>query len=168
VIFRVLEHDERVFAVLLAVGMVAGLATLGLFPLRPRYQIDLYRLVFWFAAYKLGVFALVTVHPRATRLIFLAALAIDLGLVFALLCLTGGWESPFYLLFFPLVAVNAYYFGPFVGWEPPWPRAASTPRRSPTAVGGWSGHRLRARQPARGHPGLVAAASATRGARSSA
>jgi hypothetical protein len=31
--------------------------------------------------------------------------------VFAILCLTGGVESVFYLLFFPLVAINAYYFG---------------------------------------------------------
>jgi signal transduction histidine kinase len=115
VIFRLLEHDERVFAVLLAVGMIAGLATLGLFPLRPRHQVDLYRLVWWFAAYKLGVFALVTAIPRATRLIFLAALTIDLCLVFALLCLTGAAESVFYLLLFPLVAVNAYYLGPLVG-----------------------------------------------------
>jgi signal transduction histidine kinase len=115
VIFRLLEHDERVFAVLLAVGMVGGLATLGLFPLRPRHQVDLYRLVVWFAAYKLGVFALVTVNPRATRLIFLGALAVDLCLVFAILCLTGGVDSVFYLLFFPLVAINAYYFGPVVG-----------------------------------------------------
>ena len=115
VIFRLLEHDERVFAVLLAVGMVGGLAALGLFPLRPRLQFDLYRLVFWFAAYKLGVFALVTVNPRATRMIFLGALAIDLCLVFALLYLTGAGESVFYLLLFPLVAVNAYYFGPIVG-----------------------------------------------------
>jgi signal transduction histidine kinase len=115
VMFRLLEHDERVFAVLLAAGMVGGLATLGLFPLRPRHQVDLYRLVFWFAAYKLGVFALVTVSPRATRLIFLGALAVDLCLVFAILCLTGGVESVFYLLFFPLVAINAYYFGPVVG-----------------------------------------------------
>jgi signal transduction histidine kinase len=115
VIFRLLEHDERVFAVLLAVGMIAGLATLGLFPLRPRHQVDLYRLVTWFAAYKLGVFALVTAIPRATRLIFLAALTIDLCLVFTLLCLTGAAESVFYLLLFPLVAVNAYYLGPLVG-----------------------------------------------------
>ena len=35
-IFRLLERDERVFAVLLAVVMVGGLATLGLVPLRPR------------------------------------------------------------------------------------------------------------------------------------
>ena len=31
-----------------------------------------------------------------------------------LLFLTGGGDSLFYLLFFPLVAVNAYYFGPWV------------------------------------------------------
>ena len=114
--FRLLERDERVFAVLLAVVMVGGLAALGFFPLRPRYRdIDLYWLVFCFAAYKVGVFALVTVNPRATRAYFIGALAIDLLLVFVLLCLTGAGDSVFYLLFFPLCAVNAYYFGPWVG-----------------------------------------------------
>jgi signal transduction histidine kinase len=112
-ILRLLERDERVFAVLLSVAMVGGLATLGLDP--ARHRIDLYSLVLWFAAYKLGVFALVTVTPRATRAIFLGALGIDLILVFVLLCLTDGGYSLFYLLFFPLVAVNAYYFGPRVG-----------------------------------------------------
>jgi signal transduction histidine kinase len=114
-IFRLLERDERVFAVLLAVAMVGGLATLGLDPLRPREQIDLYSLVIWFALYKLGVFALVTVYPRSTRSIFLGALGVDLLLVFVLLFLTGGGYSLFYLLFFPLVAVNSYYFGPWLG-----------------------------------------------------
>lgn len=114
-ILRLLERDERVFAVLLSVAMIGGLATLGLVPLRPRHRIDLFSLVFWFAAYKVGVFALVTVNPRATRAIFLGALGIDLLLVFVLLYLTGAAESLFYLLFFPLVAVNAYYFGPRVG-----------------------------------------------------
>ena len=114
-IFRLLERDERVFAVLLAVAMVGGLATLGLAPLRPRYSIDLYNVVVWFAAYKVGVFALVTMNPRATRHIFSAALAVDLMLIFSLLYLTGGGDSPFVNLFFPLVAVNAYYFGRWVG-----------------------------------------------------
>jgi len=114
-IFRLLERDERVFAVLLAVVMVGGLATFSLVPLRPRHGIDLYWLVFWFAAYKVGVFALVTVNPRATGAIFISALGIDLLLVFVLQCLTGGAESLFYHLFLPLVAVNAYYFGPWVG-----------------------------------------------------
>src|SRR3990167_9403795 len=97
-IFRLLERDERVFAVLLAVVMVGGLATLGLVPLRPRHRIDLYGLVFWFAAYKVGVFALVTVNPRATRAIFVGALGIDLLLVFVLLSLPGGGDSLLYLL----------------------------------------------------------------------
>ncbi len=112
---RVLERDERVFAVLLAVIMVGGLATLGLAPLRPRYRMDLFSLVIWFAAYKAGVFAFVSVNPRATRGVFLGALGVDLLLVFVLLWLTGGGDSIYYLLFFPLVAVNAYYFGPWLG-----------------------------------------------------
>ena len=115
-IFSLLERDERVFAVLLAVAMVSGLATLGFVPLRPREQIDLVSLVVWFALYKLGIFALVTAQPRATRQIFLGALAIDLMLVFVLILLTGGGGSLFYLLFFPLVAVNAYYFGPWIAF----------------------------------------------------
>jgi signal transduction histidine kinase len=114
-IFRLLERDERLFAVLLTVVMVGGLASIGLVPLRPRYRFDLYGLVFWFAAYKVAVFALVTINPRATRGIFSAALAVDLSLVFALLYLTGGGDSPFVNLFYPLVIVNAYYFGRWVG-----------------------------------------------------
>ena len=113
--FRLLERDERLFAVLLTVVMVGGLASVGLVPLRPRYRFDLYSLVTWFAAYKVGVFALVTINARATRLIFSAALAVDLMMIFALLYLTGGGDSPFVSVFFPLVAVNAYYFGPWMG-----------------------------------------------------
>ena len=104
------------FAVLLAVVMVGGLATLGLVPLRPRYQIDLYSLVFWFAAYKIGVFALVTVNPRNTRWTFIGALGIDLLLVFVLLVPhRWGRQRVRQPLFFPLVAVNAYYFGRWMG-----------------------------------------------------
>ncbi len=114
-IFRLLERDERVFAVLLAVVMVGGLASVGLVPLRPRHRIDFYPLVFWFAAYKIGVFALVTMNQRATRIIFSAALAADVLLIFFLVLLTGGGDSPFVNLFYPLVAVNAYYFGRWMG-----------------------------------------------------
>ena len=114
-LFRPLERDERLFAVLLAFVMVGGLATLGLLPLRPRHRVDVFSVVIWFGLYKAGIFALVTVTPRATRRIFITALCIDLLLVFLLLFLTGGGDSPFVNLFFPLVAVNAYYFGRWVG-----------------------------------------------------
>jgi signal transduction histidine kinase len=101
--------------VLLAVVMVGGLATLGLVPLRPRHRVDVYSLVIWFGLYKAGILALVTVNPSATRRIFTGALCVDLLLVFSLLHLTGGGDSPFVNLFFPLVAINAYYFGRWVG-----------------------------------------------------
>ena len=106
-VVRVLARDERVFAVLLALVMVGGLVTLGLDARTARHRVDVYSLVIWFAAYKAGVFALVTVNPRATRAIFIGALGVDLLLVFALLYLTGGGYSLFYVLFFPLAVVNA-------------------------------------------------------------
>jgi len=114
-VLRLLERDERLFAVLLAVVMVGGLATLGLYPLRPRHRVDVYSLVIWFGLYKAGILALVTVNPRATRRIFTGGLCIDLLLVFFLLYLTGGGDSPFVNLFYPLVAINAYYFGRWGG-----------------------------------------------------
>ena len=113
-IVRLLERDERVFAFLLALVMVGGLSTLGL-ALRPRHHVDLPALVFWFAVYKAGILAVVSVYPRSTRVVFSGALAVDLSLIFVLLYLTGGGDSLFVNLFFPLVAVNAYYFGRWVG-----------------------------------------------------
>src|SRR5215471_19331672 len=112
VVVRLLERDERLFAFLLAVVMVGGLATLGL-ALRPRHRIDLPALVFWFAMYKVGILALVSVNPseQKTRAVFSGALAVDMMLIFALLYLTGGGDSLFVNLFYPLLAVNAYYFG---------------------------------------------------------
>ena len=50
-LLRLLERDERLFAVLLAFVMVGGLASLGLVPLRPRHRVDVYSLVIWFALY---------------------------------------------------------------------------------------------------------------------
>ncbi len=113
-VVRLFERDERLFAFLLAVVMVGGLSTLGL-ALRPRHRIDLPSLVFWFAMYKVGILALVSVNPRSTRVVFSGALGVDLLLIFALLYLTGGGDSLFVNLFYPLVAVNAYYFGRWVG-----------------------------------------------------
>src|SRR5262249_1990563 len=114
-ILRLLERDERLFALLLTVVMVGGLATLGLAPLRARFRVDIYSLVMWFAAYKLCVLPPAPVGPHAPRRIFIGALGVDLLLVFALLFLTGGGDSPFVNLFFPLVAINAYYFGRWAG-----------------------------------------------------
>lgn len=113
-LFRILEREERVFALLLAVVMVGTLFMAGLI-VRPRYGIELTQLVMWFAAYKAGVLVLITLLPRAARAVFMGALLIDLLIVFWLMYRTGGLDSIFYLLFFPLAAINAYYFGRWAG-----------------------------------------------------
>ena len=138
-ILRLLERDERVFAVLLAFVMVGGLVALGLDPFQSSRQVNIYSLVVWFAAYKAGVFALVTVQPRATRAIFIGALGVDLLLVFFLLYLTGGAYSLFYVLFFPLVAVNAFYFGPWVGLLLALVAGLLYAAAAALAKGGWAG-----------------------------
>ena len=124
---RLLEREERAFAFLLAIVMIGNLATLGLAPLRSPYQSDLYLLVqalifeafwvwtAWFALYKAGILALVTLNPRATRTIFSVALGVDMLFTFGLIYVTGGGYSLYWTLFFPLVAVNAYYFGRWAG-----------------------------------------------------
>ena len=140
-ILRLLERDERVFAVLLAFVMVGGLVDARSGPVPARVTgSTIYSLVLWFAAYKAGVFALVTVQPRATRTIFIGALGVDLLLVFSLLYLTGGGDSLFYL-FFPLVAVNAYYFGPWVVCCWRWSPGCSTGRRRRWRRSGPAGRR---------------------------
>ncbi len=113
-VFRLLEREERAFALLLAVVMVGTLFMAGLI-VRPRYGLELTPLVIWFAAYKAGVLVLITVLPRAARAVFMGALVIDLLVVFWLMYRTGGLDSIFYLLFFPLAAINAYYFGRWAG-----------------------------------------------------
>ena len=113
-VFRLLEREERVFALLLAVVMVGTLFMAGLI-VRPRYELALTPLVAWFAAYKTGVLVLITALPRAARALFGGALLVDLLFTFWLMYRTGGVDSIFYLLFFPLAAVNAYYFGRLAG-----------------------------------------------------
>jgi signal transduction histidine kinase len=113
-IFRLLERDERAFALLLAVVMVGALFLVGV-SIRQRYEIDLTELVLWFAVYKAGVLLLITLLPWIARGVFMAALVGDLLFIFWLLYRTGGVDSLYYLLFFPLAAINAYYFGRWAG-----------------------------------------------------
>ena len=115
-LFRPLERDERVFAVLLAFVMVGGLATLGLVPLRPRHRVDVYSLVFWFASTRRASSRWSPSTRARPARIFIGALCIDLLLVFAPpLPHRAAATARSSTCFFPLVAVNAYYFGRWVG-----------------------------------------------------
>jgi len=109
------DTDALVFAVLRSLAMAGGVVALLLVPLRPEHQGHLAPLVAGFATYTAASLAVLLWRPERAWAIGLATLAADLGFVFLLVWFTGGSESHFYLLFYPLVSLNAYYFGPGLG-----------------------------------------------------
>lgn len=111
-----LDPAARTFALLRGLAMIGGLAALSIVPLSPEHRIHLGPLLGAFVTYKAALFGLLVVRPDRARAIFLATLALDLGVVFILVWFTGGGGSHFYLLFSVLVALNALYFGPGVGF----------------------------------------------------
>ena len=112
---RRLDPEALAFAVLRGLTMIGGLAALLLVPLQPEHRLHLFPLLAGVVLYKLAFFALIVIWPGEARRISLATLGVDLGVVFVLVWFTGGGESHFYLLFYPLVALDAYYFGPGIG-----------------------------------------------------
>jgi two-component system, NtrC family, sensor kinase len=110
-----LSADARTFAILRALAVVGGLAALLLVPLRPEHEIHLVPLLAGALGYKVVLLVSLAWLPGQARPIFLATLGIDLAIVFTLVWFTGGGASHFYLLFYLLVALHAYYFGPSIG-----------------------------------------------------
>ncbi|MBI2524967.1 MAG: hypothetical protein HYV93_03195 [Candidatus Rokubacteria bacterium] len=110
-----LGAEESTFAMLRGLTVIGGLAALLIVPLRPEHQLHLLPLLSGVVAYKLLLAALLFAWPPRARAIFLATAGVDLAVVFVLVWFTGGGESHFYLFFYLLVALDAYYFGPGVG-----------------------------------------------------
>jgi signal transduction histidine kinase len=110
-----LGNDAVVFAVLRALTVVGGMAALFVAPPRAEHAVHVTPLLGGFVVYKAALLAVLGLWPERARQIFLATLASDLAVVFLLVWFTGGGESHFYLLFYLLVALNAYHFGPGIG-----------------------------------------------------
>lgn len=111
-----LGGEAVTFAALRGLTLVGGVAALFLVPPSPQHQLHLAPLLGGFIAYKASLFLVLARWAERAREIFLATLTADLAIVFLLVWFTGGGESHFYLLFYPLVALNAYYFGPGIGF----------------------------------------------------
>ncbi len=100
------------FGVLRSLTLVGGVAALFLVPLRPEHEVHLAPLLAGVIAYQVALLLVLARWAARAREILLGALGTDLGVVFLLAWFTGGGESHFYLLFYLLVGLNAYYFGP--------------------------------------------------------
>ncbi len=106
-----LDPEAWAFAVLRALALAGALVALLLVPLLPEHTRHLPPLIVAFVIYKLLFFSLLIRWPGASRPLFIGTAALDLLLAFFLAWFTGGPESPFYLLFYLLIALHAVYFG---------------------------------------------------------
>lgn len=108
-------RQEISFAVLRFLTLAGGVVALLLIPLRPEHKPHLPPLIAFFLAYNGLLSILLFLWPTRRRALFMGTLAFDLCFVFFLVWFTGGLESQFYLLFYLLIALNAYSFGSAIG-----------------------------------------------------
>ncbi|PWB46188.1 MAG: hypothetical protein C3F12_09070 [Candidatus Methylomirabilota bacterium] len=106
-----LGPDELAYGTLRSLSLIGGLIALFLVPVRPEHGRHLAPLFVGFLIYKALLFASVRLWPERVRTIFIWTTYIDLTFVFVFIWFTGGLDSHFYLLYYLLIALDAYYFG---------------------------------------------------------
>jgi signal transduction histidine kinase len=110
-----LDPVDKWLAALRAVALVGGMAWAMLHSLDHSFDRNAHRRVVWlfaaFAAYSLLLYLLNAVRPGRVAALYRAAMILDLVFIFALVRATGGMASSFYLAFYMLIALHAFYFG---------------------------------------------------------
>ncbi|MDZ7289671.1 MAG: ATP-binding protein [candidate division KSB1 bacterium] len=103
---------DRWFALLRILVIVGGFTWLGVMssiPL-PHRVFLLYNFLF-FLAYSALLYMVILRFPQHLRKLYLTALLLDLVFLYWLVRFTGGLRSDFFLAFFLLIALHAFYFG---------------------------------------------------------
>ncbi len=75
-----------------------------------------YWIVGYFAAYGVLLYLLIFLNPARKRSVYSLSLAFDLSFVYLLIVNSGGYESSFFIGFYLLTALHAFYFGPVRGF----------------------------------------------------
>lgn len=104
-----LEPLDLWFAGLRAAALGAGVAWWALAPdwtRAPQFPI----LVMFFV-FSVGLYVLNALRPGRIAVLYRVALVFDLGAVFFLVRITGGFASDLHLAFILLIALHAFYFG---------------------------------------------------------
>ncbi|MGH7409238.1 MAG: two-component system sensor histidine kinase NtrB, partial [Candidatus Methylomirabilales bacterium] len=101
----------QVFALLRVLVIAGSLLWVLLAPLPPGLRWHLGLLLLTFAAYSAGLYALVLARGFTIAALNLWVFALDLAFATALVHLTGGLGSDFYLAFYLLTALQAFYYG---------------------------------------------------------
>ncbi len=106
-----LTSIDLFFAVLRLVSLAGGLAWVLLPGEPPPDTARLLQLLIFFGIYSLIIYAIVLLRPGWVRGVYRAAMFLDLGFITLLVWWTGEPDSPFYLAFYLLVALHAFYYG---------------------------------------------------------
>jgi signal transduction histidine kinase len=106
-----LSQTDRWFALLRGVVFLGGVGWLLFVPLQRQQWLILAALLLAFACYSGGLYALIFLHPRRIRTYYLCVFIVDLAIITALNDFVGEVKGSFYLAYYLLVALHAYYFG---------------------------------------------------------
>jgi signal transduction histidine kinase len=106
-----LSQTDRWFALLRGVVFLGGIWWLLLVPLQPPQGGILAALLGAFALYSGGLYALIYLRPARVRTYYLCVFIVDLIIITALNDYVGEVKGSFYLAYYLLVALHAYYFG---------------------------------------------------------
>lgn len=125
-IFRTgeLTADHRRFFFLPKILMIAGIALWTVATYQQMEFLEKQRttlvagvlpLFIWIIAYSLAFMAAAKKYPERTKIIYQAAIILDVVFVTLLIRTTGVCQSNFYLAYYLLIAIETFYFGMFGG-----------------------------------------------------
>jgi signal transduction histidine kinase len=109
--FVTLSQTDRWFALLRGVVFLGGIGWLLFVPLQPHQWAILAVLLGAFALYSGGLYSLICLRPARLRTYYLCVFIVDLIIITALNDYVGEIKGSFYLAYYLLVALHAYYFG---------------------------------------------------------
>jgi signal transduction histidine kinase len=109
--FVTLSQTDRWFALLRGVVFLGGIGWLLFVPLQPQQWAILAALLGGFVLYSAALYALIWLRPARIRTYYLCVFIVDLIIITALNDYVGEVKGSFYLAYYLLVALHAYYFG---------------------------------------------------------
>ena len=103
------------FAALRLITFLGGAGWLVFSPINFQSKHHLSLILTWFFIYSSLLYMAIFILPRLIRKFYLAALVLDLGFIYLLVKNSGGIQSNFFLAFYLLVALHAFYYGLWMG-----------------------------------------------------
>lgn len=102
---------DRGLAALRGVALLGGAGWWMTHPHGPALGRQLFWLFGTFTAYSVLLYLINALRPGRLSLLYRVAMILDLAFIFILVRLTGGMASNFFLAFYLLIALHAFYFG---------------------------------------------------------